>query len=147
MDNINDLTTDPIDKGDNNQEDTSGNSTKKILIVEDDKDLQDFYYKLLVYEHYSVYVADNGQQGLEMVMSLSPSLVILDLMMPVMDGKTMLHKMREIPAFKETPVIILTNAGETENILQTKYLDNASEFLIKSNIAPDVLLRSVKALV
>lgn len=67
-------------------------------------------------------------------------------MMPVMDGKTVLHTIRGIPEFKYTPVIILTNAGDADTIQRTKTFDNADEFLIKANINPDQLLTKVKSL-
>lgn len=119
---------------------------KKIVIVEDDKDLRDFYEELLVSEGYSVITAENGQLGLDAIKTHDPGLVLLDLMMPVMDGKTVLHTIRGIPEFKYTPVIILTNAGDADTIQQTKTFDNADEFLIKANINPDQLLTKVKSL-
>jgi DNA-binding response OmpR family regulator len=129
----------------NNSSSTSQNrQPKKILVVEDDKDLRDFYSELLKSEGFTVEVAENGEAGLATLMSQKPDIVLLDLMMPVMDGKTMLHKMRETPEFQKTPVIILTNAGDADNIRQTKFFDNANDFLIKSNITPDDLLKKIR---
>ncbi len=117
---------------------------KKILIVEDDKDIRDFYSDLLTSEGYAVITAENGEIGLANVTSQKPDAVMLDLMMPVMDGKTMLHRMRQIPEFAKTPVMILTNAGDAENIRDTQFFDNANAFLIKANTSPEEILQKIK---
>jgi DNA-binding response OmpR family regulator len=120
---------------------------KKALIVEDDKYLRDFYAELLTTNGLQVITADNGQAGLEMLSAQKPDIVLLDLMMPVMDGKSMLHKMREIPEFKYTPVIILTNAGDADNMRQTQRYDNANAFMIKANVSPEEILTQIKNLI
>lgn len=127
--------------------DKSSVVVKKILVVDDDEYLRDFYFELLSNEGFDVIKAENGEMGFEIVQSHKPNLVLLDLMMPVMDGKTMLHKLREIPEFKTLPVIVLTNAGDADNMQQTKVFDNASDFLIKANINPEILLNKVRTLV
>lgn len=119
---------------------------KKVIIVEDDKELRDFYSELLTSEGFSVLTAENGQIGLETITAQHPDLILLDLMMPVMDGKMMLHKMRSIPDFAKTPVIVLTNAGDADNMRQTQFFDNASAFLIKANVNPEEIINRVKAL-
>lgn len=117
---------------------------KKVIIVEDDKELRDFYSELLTSEGFTTLTAENGQIGLQTIMAQKPDLVLLDLMMPVMDGKMMLHKMRGIPEFAKTPVIVLTNAGDADNMRQTQYFDNANSFLIKANVTPDEIVSRVK---
>jgi len=104
---------------------------KKIVIVEDEKILADALGIKLEHEGFQILKAENGQTGLDMIKQNKPDAVLLDLMMPVMDGKTMLRKLREIPEFKFTPVVVLTNAGEVDNIKETKEYDNAAAFLIK----------------
>jgi len=120
---------------------------KKILVVEDEELLRDFYEELLKGQGFNVLTAENGQTGLDRVIAEKPDLVLLDLMMPVMDGKAMLHKMREIPEFKKTPVIVLTNAGDSDTMHETKFYDNANEFLIKSNVTPDIIVTRIKSLI
>lgn len=117
---------------------------KKILVVEDDDAIRQLYVEILNSEGFETIEAVNGQIGLEMVQSQRPSLVLLDLMMPVMDGKSMLHRVREIPEFKTLPVIVLTNAGDVENMKETKLYDNADEFLIKSNVKPQEIIDKIK---
>jgi len=106
---------------------------KTILVVEDEKPLQNILKDRLTQEGYDVLTADNGQEGLDMVVANKPRLVILDLLMPVMDGKTMLHKLRDIPEFHDLPVIVLTSAGEVDNIRDTKTYNNA---VATNNILP-----------
>src|SRR5581483_9723810 len=116
---------------------------KKVLVVDDDLDLRDSYSELLKSEGYVVITAENGKIGLEALTAQKPDIVMLDLMMPVMSGLTMLHQMREIPEFKRTPVIVLTNAGDADNIRQAKFFENANDFLIKANTAPDEILNKI----
>lgn len=117
---------------------------KKVLIVEDEKLLADALETKFAHEDFEVFKAENGQIGLDTAQAKKPDVILLDLMMPVMDGKTMLHKLREIPEFKYLPVVVLTNAGDVDNIRETKRYDNASAFLIKSNVNPDDIVQVVK---
>lgn len=125
---------------------TPQTQSKKILIVEDDKLLREFYVELMQRQGYTVLTAENGQIGLDTIQAEKPNLVLLDIMMPIMDGKTMLHRVRQIPEFKTLPVIVLTNAGDTETMRETQYYDNANAFLIKSNVNPEEIIRMVKSL-
>lgn len=122
-------------------------SNKTILIVEDDTYLRDFYAELISAEGYQVITATNGYDGYNKVTTQNPSLVLTDLMMPVMDGKTMLHKIRESKEFANLPVIVLTNAGTADNIRETTFFNNANDFLIKTNVQPEEILAKIKALV
>ncbi len=119
---------------------------KKVLVVDDDENLRFFYLELLKGEGFNAIGAENGQVGLDTINSQKPDAVLLDLMMPVMDGKTMLHTIRQIPEFKYLPVIVLTNAGTSDNMKDTKFYDNADDFLIKSNVTPDEIIQKVKSL-
>ncbi len=119
---------------------------KKILIVEDEKPLQSVLQDRFTSEGYEVITANNGQEGLDMAISQKPDMIILDLLMPVMNGITMLQKLRDISEFKKLPVLVLTNAGEIDNIRQTTTYSNAASFLIKSNVTTDEIVEEVKTL-
>lgn len=119
---------------------------KKVLIVEDDQYLADFYVTLLTREGFDAIKAENGLVGLEKVQTEKPDLIILDIMMPVMDGKEMLHKLRAIEEFKTLPVIVLTNAGDIDNMRTMHRYENTSDFLIKSNVNPEDIIQRVKDL-
>lgn len=123
----------------------TGKPASKILIVEDEKMLADALELKLKNEGFEVLKAQNGQIGLEMAIASKPNVILLDIMMPVMDGKHMLQKLREIPEFKNLPVIVLTNAGEADNIRETKFYFNAIDFLIKSNVSIDEIVNKVKS--
>jgi DNA-binding response OmpR family regulator len=120
---------------------------KKILIIEDDQYLRDFYKELLEGEGYIVITADNGKTGYDTIIAEKPNLVMLDIMMPIMDGKQVLHQIRSMPEFKKLPVIVLTNAGTADNIKDMKFYDNADDFVIKSNVEPPEILLKIKSLI
>ena len=125
----------------------AASQAKKILVVEDEQMLREFYADLLSGEGFSVIKAENGQVGLEMIKSQKPDLVMLDIMMPVMDGRTMLHSVRAIPEFSNLPVIVLTNAGDMDTIHDLKMYEKVSEFLIKSNVNPDEIVTRIKSII
>ena len=120
---------------------------KTILIVEDEKPLQKILMDKFQEQGYQVITADNGQEGLESVKTHKPNVVLMDLLMPVMSGQNMLNELRNIEEFKTLPVIVLTNAGDVDNIRQTKTLNNAASFLIKSNVTLDQIVEHVKLLI
>jgi DNA-binding response OmpR family regulator len=119
---------------------------KKILIVEDEKSLGDSLETKLKEEKFIVLRAENGEAGLKTAVAEKPDVVVLDLVMPVMDGKTMLHELRKIPGFEKLPVIVLTNVGTVDNMRDTKFYDGASDFLIKTNVTLDEVASRVKQL-
>ena len=130
----------------NNSGNPQATNQKKLVIVEDERVLADALEIKFQHEGFQVSKADNGQAGLALIQQVKPDIVLADLMMPVMDGKTMLRKMREVPDLKYTPVVVLTNAGELDNIRETKKYDDVSSFLIKSNINPEDVVKVVKDL-
>ncbi len=118
--------------------------SKKVLVVEDDESLRSLYSDILRAEHLEVLTAENGQVGLELIQKNKPNLVLLDLMMPVMDGKTLLRTLRSMPEFKNLPVIVLTNAGDVDSMKETRFYSNANAFLIKANVTPLDIVQHVK---
>lgn len=131
-------------KQNHKQPETSNNVVKKkILIVEDEPSLSEIYNEILTTSGFEVYIAANGQEGLDQIVKNSPNLIFLDIMMPIMDGKTMLSHLKndsEYTAYKNIPVVMLTNAGTSDNMNYTKILGGASEFIIKSNITPNEIV-------
>lgn len=119
---------------------------KRILVVDDELSLRQLYSEMLTAEGYDVKEASNGQEGLLVCESFKPQLILLDLMMPVMNGIAMLQKLRESNEFKELPVIVLTNAGDIDSMRDAKFFGNARAFLIKANVTPQDILNNVKTL-
>lgn len=107
----------------------------KIAIVEDDLAIAQMYRLKFEAEGYKVEIAENGRLGLELCEQLKPDLVLLDLMMPEMNGDEMLAKMRATDWGKDVKVVILTNVGEQEAPEQLKNL-GVSAYIVKAEMTP-----------
>ncbi|MGB9715167.1 MAG: response regulator transcription factor [Thermodesulfovibrionales bacterium] len=92
---------------------------KKILIVEDDIDFAEATKLILENRSYSVFVAYDGIEGLKKAQTLNPDLIILDVMMPEMDGYEVCAKLKADPKYRHIPILLLTAVGEA--IPETKY--------------------------
>jgi len=114
---------------------------KSILIVEDELRIRFLLRDYLMKEDFNVFEASNGEEGLFIFSTQKIDLVLLDIMMPVMDGLTMLEKLR---AVSTVPVILLTAKGEEEDKLQG-YDFGADDYMTKP-FSPKVLIAKVKAL-
>jgi CheY-like chemotaxis protein len=114
-----------------------------ILIVDDERFLNDLYTELLTSEGYTVVSAFNGKEALTLIYKNPPQLIILDIMMPIMNGNEVLAALHENNATKRIPVIVLTNDVNIENRANAK-LYNAHRFFVKSNIDPSVIIEEVK---
>lgn len=110
-------------------------NNKKILIVEDESSLRNALRDKLTREDFIILEAKNGEEGLEIALREHPDLILLDIIMPVMDGMTMFKKLREENEWgKFVPVIILTNLA-SDNETQHKNITELepSYFLIKTD--------------
>ncbi|WP_026886130.1 response regulator transcription factor [Clostridium beijerinckii] len=114
---------------------------KSILIVEDELRIRFLLRDYLIKEDFNVFEASNGEEGLFVFSTQKIDLVLLDIMMPVMDGLTMLEKLREVST---VPVVLLTAKGEEEDKLQG-YDYGADDYITKP-FSPKVLIAKVKAL-
>ena len=114
---------------------------KSILIVEDELRIRFLLKDYLLREQYNVFEASNGEEGLILFSSQKIDCVLLDIMMPVMDGISMLKKLREVST---VPVILLTAKGEEEDKL--KGYDIGADDYITKPFSPKVLLAKVRAL-
>ena len=94
-------------------------SGKKILLVDDDADFVEATKLILESKSYDVVVSYDGKEGLKKVQTEEPNLIILDVMMPEMDGYEVCAKLKSDPRFKDIPVLLLTAVGEA--ISTTKY--------------------------
>ena len=119
---------------------------KNILIVEDDPVLLDALKIKLEKDEYQVLKAPDGQTGLEMARKHKPDFILLDLILPVMDGMTMLRKLRETDSWGKTvPVIILTNlSGDSNQIINDVTDLEPSYYLTKADLKLDDLLTKIK---
>ena len=120
------------------------NANIKILVVDDEEDILEFLSYNLRAEGYDVIVADNGILAIELAKQEQPSLIILDVQMPDMDGITTCEKIREIPSLKETVVTFLT--ARSEDYSQIAGFEAGADDYITKPIRPKVLISRVKAL-
>ena len=107
----------------------------KIAIIEDDQAISQMYRIKFEAEGYEVEIAANGKLGLELIDKLRPDIVLLDLMMPEMNGDEMLKELRQTEFGKTLKVIVLTNMGEQEAPDRLRMLDIAA-FVTKSDMTP-----------
>ena len=120
------------------------NDNIKILVVDDEEDILEFLSYNLRAEGYDVIVADNGILAIELAKQEQPSLIILDVQMPDMDGITTCEKIREITSLKETVVTFLT--ARSEDYSQIAGFEAGADDYITKPIRPKVLVSRVKAL-
>ncbi len=107
---------------------------KKILIIEDDRSLQMALSEKFKHEGFEVLTADNGKTGLKAALENRPNLILLDLLMPIMDGMTMLKKLRKDDWGKYVYVIILTNKEPGVEVAdEARRMPYMSSYLMKSD--------------
>ena len=119
------------------------NMAKKILIIEDDKFLRELIVRKLAAENYEVNEAIEGDEGLKKIEEQKPDLVLLDLILPGIDGFEVLSRMKKNPDLAKIPVIILSNLGQKEEIERGLNL-GANDYLIKAHFTPKEIIGKIK---
>lgn len=114
-----------------------------ILLVEDDKFLVDIFATRLKSAGYNVVVANDGESGLALASERHPHIILLDIIMPQMDGYEVLAKLQEQDMTKDIPVILLTNLGHEEDV-EKGLKSGAAGYLIKAQYTPTEVLNKVK---
>lgn len=115
----------------------------QIMIVEDDSFVTDIYQTKLGQEGYAVLPAENGAEAIKKLEKETPDLILLDIIMPYVDGLQVLKKIKEDERLKNIPVILLTNLSQKENINEGLGL-GADDYLIKSHFTPSEVLEKIK---
>ena len=116
---------------------------KKILIIEDDKFLREVIAKKLTTEGYELIEAVNGENGITQAGETKPNLILLDLILPGIDGFGVLTQLKENTGTKEIPIIILSNLSQ-ENEIKRALALGAADFLIKANFTPSEIIKKIK---
>jgi DNA-binding response OmpR family regulator len=116
---------------------------KKILIVEDEQTLSTVLSDKFTKEDFDVFVAKDGQEGLTLALQIHPDCILLDILMPVMDGITMLSALRKDAWGKNARVIMLTNLSSAEQETASRALA-ANDYLIKTDWKLEDVLIKVK---
>jgi two-component system, OmpR family, alkaline phosphatase synthesis response regulator PhoP len=115
-----------------------------ILIVDDEEDIVDLLQYNLKKEKYDTLVAFDGLEGLEKAQASRPDLIVLDIMMPKMDGLSMVKALRQDVNLRSTPILMLTARDEEED--HVKGLDSGADIYLSKPISVPVLISQVKAL-
>lgn len=118
---------------------------KKILWVEDDQFLGDLISRKLAKESGEFLYAQDGTKALEVISHKTPDIIVLDLMLPGMSGFDLLEKVRQIPATKNTPVIVLSNMSQNSDFERGRKL-GVKGFFVKAMVTIDEVLIEIKKL-
>lgn len=110
---------------------------KRILVIEDDANIRDVLKLALEFEGYEVTCAKNGKEGLEILAKTNPGLILLDLMMPIMNGWEFVDQLKRENLFEKYPVIVVSAYSERAKVIDCK------DFVLKPLELED-LLKSVK---
>lgn len=117
---------------------------QKILIVEDDKFLRELIARKLTQEAYVISQAVDGEDGVKKIKAEKPDLVLLDLILPGIDGFEVLARIKDDQSLNAIPVIVLTNLGQREDIERGLKL-GAVDYLIKAHFTPGEIVEKIKA--
>ncbi|MCB2221177.1 MAG: response regulator transcription factor [Bacteroidetes bacterium] len=119
-------------------------SNSKILIVDDEKDIIEFLQYNFEKEGFQVYSAQNGAEGKKIAQKEKPDLILLDIMMPGMDGVELCQDLRDMPEFEDTLIVFLTARGEDYS--QIAGFEVGADDYITKPVRPRVLIARIKAL-
>lgn len=121
----------------------------KILLVEDDAILVEMYQAKFELEGHDVRIATNGEECLNTLKEFQPELILLDILMPKLNGFHVLKEIKKQPELRQIPVILLTNLGQAEVDMNQELAKalGVNDYLIKSHHTPDeVVQKAVKVL-
>jgi CheY-like chemotaxis protein len=118
----------------------------KLLIIEDDPLMSRMYQKIFSFEGYQVDLAPNGQEGLVKVKADKPTLILLDVMMPVMNGLEVLDHLKADADTKGIPVVMLTNLAGVQDA-ETALAKGAVKYIVKSEHEPKEIVDMIKQII
>lgn len=122
---------------------TADLTTTKILIIEDDSFLAGMYVTKLGMEHFETELAIDGKAGLEKAKRFLPNLILLDILLPKMNGFDVLKALKKMPETRDIPVILLTNLGQKSDVVKGLEL-GANDYLIKAHFMPSEVVDKIK---
>lgn len=115
-----------------------------ILLIEDEADIRAVYAEVLRDNGFTVVEASTGEEGLEKALHTAWDLLLLDIMLPKIDGLEILRKIRGQANLGKRPVILLTNLGR-EAVIKEGFEQGANGYLIKSEMTPDKVVEHVRS--
>lgn len=116
---------------------------ENILIVEDDKFLRELISRKLLGEGFKIEEAIDGEEGLKKLQESKPDLILLDLILPGLDGFDVLQRIKDDPGTASVPVLILSNLGQKDEIEKGLKL-GAVDFLVKAHFTPEEIVQKIK---
>jgi len=116
---------------------------KKILLVEDDKTISLMYKTKLETGGFEVLTADNGADGLKLAKEHKPDIIMLDVILPQLDGFSVLEELKKDASIKKIPVVMLTNLGTEEDKEKGEKL-GAKDYLVKASLTPAQVEEKIK---
>lgn len=117
-------------------------TAKKILLAEDDEFLSSLLHNRLLREGFTVALAKNGDEVVELLKSFKPDLVLLDIILPGKLGFEILEDMRQDPKISKIPFMVMSNLGQDEDIAKAKRL-GAIDYFVKARIVIDDLIKRI----
>ena len=118
----------------------------KIILVEDDKFLSRMYKTKLEMEEFEVHTAFDGKTGLAMIQKELPDILLLDIILPELEGWEIINQMKKDPATKDIPIIVLSNLGSDEDVAKAK-LYGVKDYLVKAHFIPREVIGKIKKII
>ena len=118
---------------------------KSILLVDDDQMIRDMYRDVLKKEGYAVTTAVNGKAALEYIAQKLPDLILLDLMMPDMNGVEVIRELKKDDKYKDIPIIVFTNYSERQDMMNDPDKLGVAGVIMKSEATPNQIVEKVSA--
>ncbi|MCK4553461.1 response regulator [Candidatus Parcubacteria bacterium] len=116
---------------------------KKVLLVEDDKTISSMYKTKLEAGGFEVLIADNGADGLKLAKEQKPDIIMLDVILPQLDGFSVLEELKKDALTKNIPVVMLTNLGTEEDKEKGEKL-GVTDYLVKASLTPAQVEEKIK---
>lgn len=122
------------------------NKSIKVLIAEDEEVLRRMYVTKFKAEGFEVFAAINGEEAFKLAVENKPNIILLDIIMPLVDGFSTLKKLRAEEKTKNIPVMMLTNLAQESDIEEGKKL-GAVDYLVKSDLTPSQVVEKIRAVI
>jgi DNA-binding response OmpR family regulator len=116
----------------------------QVLLVEDSKAIQQMYRNKLMMEQFAVVTADNGMEAIKALSLSRPDIILLDLMMPIMDGYKVLQVVKTDQKFKDIPVLVFSAKGQPDEVQKALSL-GAAGYIVKSVTKPNEVVERIRA--
>jgi len=110
-----------------------------VLIIDDDKELRAIYRAILEREGYAIFEAPNGAEALKFLMNQTPDIILIDMLMPMLGGEAVMQRIRQMPALKNTRVVVLT---AYPRFRESALYFQADQFLVKP-VRPEELVQAI----